>query len=122
MAGHPDAHSIQAGTALRCHLGAAGHDDGEGAGAERRHEQLGTLRHLADQTRQHFRAGDVDDQRIVLRASLCHKDLFDGLAVAGIGGNAVHRLGGQRHQLAAAQERCGFFNAFRLAGRQDFGF
>ena len=35
---------------------------------------------------------------------------------------AVHRLGGQGHQLPAAQQLGGLCNAFRLVGRQNFGF
>ena len=76
------------------------------------HQQLGALRHLADKAGQHFRSGDVDDQGIVLRAALGHKDLLHSLAVAGIGSNAVNRLGGQRHQLAFLQQGSRFFNAF----------
>ena len=122
VAGHADTHRVQTGAALGCHLRAAGHDDGEGAGAEGRHQQLGTLRYLADQTRQHLRAGDMDDQGIVLRAALGHEDLLHCLAVAGVGGNAVHRLSGQGHQLPAAQQLGGLYNAFCLVGRQNFGF
>ena len=112
MAGHPDAHGVQTCTALRCHLRAAGHDNGERAGAERCHQQLGALRHLADKAGQHFRAGDMDDEGIVLRTPLRHKDLLHSLAVAGIGSNAVNRLGGQCHQLAFLQQGSCFFNAF----------
>ena len=112
MAGHADAHGVQTGAALRRHLRAAGHDDGERAGAERCHQQLGALRHLADKAGQHFRAGDMDDEGIVLRTSLRHKDLFDRLAVACIGSNAVNRLGGQCHQLTFLQQDSRFFNAF----------
>ena len=64
----------------------------------------------------------MDDQGIVLRAALGHKDLLHRLAVAGVGGNAVHRLGGQGHQLPAAQQLGGLCNAFCLVGRQNFGF
>ena len=122
MAGHADAHRVQTGAALGCHLRATGHDDGEGAGAEGRHQQLGTLRYLADQTRQHLRAGDMDDQGIVLRAALGHKDLLHSLAVAGIGSNAVNRLGGQGHQLTVLQQGSGFFNALFVRCGQNFSF
>ena len=122
MTGHPDAHGIQTGTALRCHLRAAGHNDGERAGAERSHQQLGALRHLADKAGQHFRPGDVDDQGIVLRAALGHKDLLHSLAVAGIGSNAVNRLGGQGHQLTVLQQGSGFFNALFVRCGQNFSF
>ena len=64
----------------------------------------------------------MDDQGIVLRAALGHEDLPHCLAVAGVGGNAVHRLGGQGHQLPAAQQLGGLCNAFCLVGRQNFGF
>ena len=122
VAGHPDAHGVQTGTALRCHLRAAGHNDGERAGAERSHQQLGALRHLADKAGQHFRSGDVDDQGIVLRAALGHKDLLHSLAVAGIGSNAVNRLGGQGHQLTVLQQGSGFFNALFVRCGQNFSF
>ena len=77
VAGHADAHRVQTGAALGCHL---------------------------------------------LRAALGHKDLLHRLAVAGVGGNAVHRLSGQGHQLPAAQQLGGLCNAFCLVGRQNFGF
>ena len=115
VAGHPDAHRVQTGTALRGHLRAAGHDDGQRAGAERGHQQLGTLGHLADKAGQHLRAGDMDDQGVVLRAALGHKDLCDCRAVACIGGNAVDRLGGQGHQLPSAQQISRFGDCFALS-------
>ena len=119
VAGHPDAHSVQTGTALRCHLGAAGHDDGQRAGTERPHQQLGAFRHLADEAVQHLRAGDVDDEGIVLRASLRHKDLAHGLAVAGVGRDAVDRLGRQGYQLALPQKLGCAGNALCVS-RADF--
>ena len=115
MAGHPDAHRVQTGTALRGHLRAAGHDDGQRAGAERGHQQLGTLGHLADKAGQHLWAGDMDDQGVVLRAALGHKDLCDCRAVARIGGNAVDRLGGQGYQLPSAQQISRFGDCFALS-------
>ena len=115
VAGHPDAHGIQTGTALRCHLGAAGHDDGQRAGTERRHQQLGAFRHFADEAVQHLRACDMDDEGIVLRTSLRHKNLAHGLAVAGIGRDAVDRLGGQGHQLPSAQQISRFGDCFALS-------
>ena len=122
VAGHPDAHGVQTGTALRCHLRAAGHDDGQGARAERSHQQLGALRHLADKAGQHFRPGHMDDQGIVLRAALRHENFLDRLAVAGVGGNAVDRLGGQGYQLTVLQQLRGFGNAFSPVGGQNFSF
>ena len=104
VAGHPNADGIQPGAALRRHFRAAGHDDGQGAGAERCHQQLGTLRHLADEAGQHLRAGDVDDQGVILRAALCHEDLGHCFAVAGVCRNAVDRLSRQGDQLALAQK------------------
>ena len=114
VAGHPDAHGIQTGTALRCHLRAAGHDDGQGARAERRHQQLGTLRHLTDKAGQHVRACNVDDEGVILRASLCHKDFFDGFPVAGVGCNAVHRFRRESHQLSLPQKLCTAGDACRI--------
>ena len=46
----------------------------------------------------------MHDQGVILRAALRLKNFLDRLAVAGIGGNAVDRLGGQRHQLALLQQ------------------
>ena len=53
---------------------------------------------------QHLRACDVDDEGIVLRTSLRHKNLAHGLAVAGIGRDAVDCLGRQGYQLALPQK------------------
>ena len=61
------------------------------------------------------RAGDMDDQGVVLRAALGHKDLCDRRAVARIGGNAVDRLGGQGHQLPSAQQISRFGDCFALS-------
>lgn len=101
--------------------GPRGHDDGQRAGAERGHQQLGTLRHLADKAGQHLRAGDMDDQGVVLRAALGHKDLCDCRAVACIGGNAVDRLGGQGYKLSLPQQLRGFGDSCFI-GRQNSGF
>ena len=116
VAGHPDADGVQTGAALRRHLRAARHDDGQRAGAERRHEQLCPLRHLADEAGQHLRAGDVDDQGVILRAALGHKDFCHSFPIAGIGCDAVDRLRGQGHQLAAPQQRSRFRDALALGG------
>ena len=121
MAGHTDTHGIQTRAALRCHLGAAGHDDGQRPGAERSHQQLGTLGHLADEAMQHLGAGDMDDEGIVLRTSLRHEDLAHGLTVAGVGRDAIDRLSGQSHQLAPPQKLGGAGNALRVR-RADFSF
>ena len=64
----------------------------------------------------------MDDQGIVLRAALRHENFLDRLAVAGVGGNAVDRLGGQGYQLTAAQQLRGFGNAFSPVGGQNFSF
>ena len=116
VAGHPDADGVQTGAALRRHLRAARHDDGQRAGAERRHEQLCPLRHLADEAGQHLRAGDMDDQGVILRAALGHKDFCHSFPIAGIGCDAVDRLRGQSHQLAAPQQRSRFRDALALGG------
>ena len=121
VAGHPNAHRIQTRAALRRHLRAAGHDDGERAGAESRHQQLGALGHLADKAGQHLRAGHMDDEGVILGAALGHKNASDGFPVPGVGGNAVHRLGGQGHQFTLFQKGGGLGDA-GLVGGQDFGF
>ncbi len=70
-------------------------------------EPVPTGRHLADEAGQHLRAGDVDDQGVILRAALCHEDLGHRFAVAGVCRNAVDRLSRQGDQLAFAQKfRC----------------
>ena len=121
VAGHTDAHGIQPGAAFICHLRPARHDDGQRPGAEGCHQQLGALRHLADKTRQHLRPGDVDDKGVILRASLGHKDIAHRRTVAGIGGNAVDRLGGQGHKLTLPQQLRGLGYACFI-GRQNSGF
>ena len=63
----------------------------------------------------------MDDEGIVLRTPLRHEDLAHGLAVAGVGRNAVDRLGGQSHQLALPQKLGGAGNALRVR-RADFSF
>ena len=70
---------------------------------------------------QHLGTGDVDDEGIVLRTSLRHEDLAHGLAVAGVGRDAVDRLGGQSHQLTPPQKLGSAGNALRVR-RADFSF
>ena len=121
MAGHTDAHGIQPGAAFIRYFRPARHDDGQRSGAEGCHQQLGTLRHLADKTRQHLRPSDVDDEGVILWASLGYKDIAHRRAVAGIGGNAVDRLGGQGYKLSLPQQLRGFgYSCF--ISRQNSGF
>jgi len=56
----------------------------------------------------------VDDEGVVLRASLCHKDFFDGFPVAGVGCNAVHRFRRESHQLSLPQKFCTAGDACRI--------
>ena len=104
MAGHAGGHSIQPGADLVRHLVAPGHDDGERAGPEGFGQLSGPLRHPAYQTVQHFHPIDVNNQRIILRATLGLEDLFDGIAVEGAGGDAIHRFGGNRHDFTLFQK------------------
>ena len=121
VAGHPDAHRVQPGAALVRHLGAARHDDGQRPGPEGRGQQPGPLGELADQTRQHPDVVDVDDEGVVLGAALGRKDLFHRAAVAGVGGDAVHRLGGQGDDLPLPQQG-GSPGDARLVCRAEKGF
>ena len=57
----------------------------------------------------------MDDQGVILRAALGHKDLCDCRAVPRIGGNAVDRLGGQGHQFPSAQQISRFGDCFALS-------
>ena len=61
---------------------------------------------------------DVDGQRAV---SYTHLDVYKR-QVAGIGSNAVNRLGGQGHQLTVLQQGSGFFNALFVRCGQNFSF
>ena len=49
--------------------------------------------------------GDVDDQRVEARPALGDEDRADGARVAGVGGEAVDRLGRHGDELAAPQRR-----------------
>ena len=62
----------------------------------------------------------MKDQRIILRASLGYKDIAHRRAVAGIGGNAVDRLGGQGYKLSLPQQLRGFGDSCFI-GRQNSG-
>jgi aminopeptidase N len=48
--------------------------------------------------------GDVHDQRMIGRSSLHREDSGNRMRVARVGRQPVHRLGGQRHQTALAQQ------------------
>ena len=61
-------------------------------------------RHLGDDAVQHLHAADMHNERVILRAALRFKNFLDGLAVAGVGGNAVDRLRRQGDQLTLLQK------------------
>ena len=63
----------------------------------------------------------MDDKGVILRAPLGHKDIAHRRTVAGIGSNAVDRLGGQGYKLSLPQQLCGLGYACFI-GRQNSGF
>ncbi len=62
----------------------------------------------------------VADQRVEVRAALGGKHRGDRATVGGVGAEAVHGLGAERHEPARPQQRGGPRNAGRI-GRKSFG-
>ena len=56
----------------------------------------------------------MNDQGVILRTSLCHKDFCHSFAVPRIGSDAVDRLGRQSHQFTVPQKVCRFRDTLRL--------
>ena len=63
----------------------------------------------------------MDDEGVILRAPLGHKDIAHRRTVAGIGGNAVDRFCWQGHKLTLPQQLRGLGYACFI-GRQNSGF
>ena len=75
-----------------------------GPGQKAAGQLVGAVGHLGDDAVEHLHAVDVHDEGVILGAALCLKYFFHRCAVAGVGGDAVDRLGGQGDQLALLQE------------------
>ena len=94
----PGGHPVRdGGLALQNH--------GQRAGPEASRQGIGHARDVRAVTLQPIRRGDVEDQRIILRAAFCRKNTRDRLRVQAVGPQAVHRLGGNAQQAAPAQDR-----------------
>ena len=113
---HPHADGVKARAGHVADLGAAGHDHRQRAGPEGGSQLFGTLGHLGDDAVQHLHAADMHNERVILRAALRFKNFLDGLAVAGVGGNAVDRLRRQGDQLTLLQKPGGQCHALRRDG------
>ncbi len=89
-----------------------------GPGQKASRQLLGSLRDLPHHLGQVLQAGNMDDQRVVLRAALGLKDLFYRRGVGGVRGKAVDGLGGDAHGLPRAQQPRRFVHCLRPGGKQ----
>ena len=89
-----------------------GHDHRQWAGPKGFGQLVGRVGHLGHDALEHLHAVDVHDQGVILGAALGLKNLFDCFAIAGVGRDAVDRLGRQGDQLAFLQQFCRQCNAF----------
>ena len=106
--------------ACRCrgHPRQARQNQGERPGPKNVDQRLCKVRHLRRKQRHLGCAGQVHDQRMIGRAALGHKDFGHRRIVGGVGGQAVHRLGGQAHQLAVTQGDSGLVDAGVVCGKR----
>ena len=82
---------------------------------------MGARGYLGHDAVQHLHTADVYDEGVILGAALCFKNFFHSCAVAGIGGNAVDRFGGQGDQLPFLQ-KLGSQRYRRIIDRQNLRF
>ena len=109
VGGEPHRHRVQASAGLGGHQVRLFQDDGEGPGPEGLGQLFGGFRHLPHQGGQLAKVADMDDEGVIRGAAF---RLIDGLhrrPVQGVGGQAVHRLGGDGHQAPRPQELPGLF-------------
>ena len=97
---------------------AAAQHEGERAGPERRGQKLCGLRQAGERLRP-GEVGHVDDQWIESRPSLGDEYLGGGARIAGIGAEAVDRLGREGDQFARMQEMGGGAQAARAVREGD---
>ena len=96
------------------HAFAARQDQGQRAGPEGVDQALREIGHGGGKVRHGGRPGHVHDQRVVGRAALGGKDGAHRRVVAGVGRQAVDRLGGQAEQLAGGEPLDREINGLRL--------
>ena len=121
VSGKPHRHRVQAAAGLPGHQVRLFQDDGQRPGPEGGGQLLGALWQLAHQGRQLGEVADVDDEGIVRGPAL---GLVNGLhrrPVQGVGGQAVHRLGGDGHQAPPAQDLPGGLHVLGAVSPQEDG-
>ena len=99
--------SIQTSRSYHWYRVLLGQNHGHRAGPIGARQSGGLFRNTRGDLRDLFPVGDVDDQRIILRAALGGKNARDGLRIVRVGGETIYGFGGNTDDLTAAQKLCG---------------
>ena len=105
-----DAHGVQPARDLVRDAAALGHDHGQRPGPERLGQRPGLRRHRRAQVVDLVEVRDVDDQRVVLRPSLCAEDFCHCFPIQGVCGQSVDGFCGHTHHFALQNQVRGGFN------------
>ena len=104
-------------TGMRSDLG----NDGHGAGPVGVGQTAGSLGNIGDQRIDLVEIRNVNDQRVVHRATLGGEDLAHSVPVEGVCAQTVYGFGGDADDLPAGQHCTGLFNRARILGMQKQG-
>ena len=126
VTGHPDSNGFQTAGGGQGDLGRAGQHHGEGTGPKGFCQNFGVFRDGGHQLRQGGKLRDVDDHGVIAGAALGGVYRLDSRFIIGIGGQAVHRFGGNGDQSAVREDIPGAQHALGvLSGviySDEFGF
>ena len=118
----PDCDRVEPAAGFARHSLALWQNHGERPRPEGRRKPPGTLRDVPHQRLHLFDAGNVDNQRIVARPSLCRVDFFRRRSAQCVAAESVDGLGRERDQTAVAKDlsgaRQGFLSLLRTSGQQ----
>ena len=114
MRGHPHGDALQPAGGGKRHPLRTGQHHGKRPGPEGIGQQGGGGRRRGHQLREHFAVGNVDDHGVIGGAALGGIHCPHRFGVAGVGGQAVHRFGGDSDKPPLPQQLGGTAHAFGI--------